>query len=261
MEISTIIGLVLAIGSMLGMVVLEHGSPAELIGIPAAVIVFGGTFAASFTQFPLSIVLSLPKLIIMTFSPYDLRSGELIEQLVGLADRARRDGILSLEEAAGQLDDEFLKKGIMLVVDGVDSKTVSAVMETEIALTSERHHLGIGLLEAMGGYAPTMGILGTVMGLVNVLKSLSSPEKLGGLIASAFLATLYGIASANLLWLPLGGKLSGKDEKEKLARRLMMTGTLSIQAGESPRIIREKLESFLAPAERGAKKEQEQEEE
>ena len=257
MEISTIIGLALAACSVLGMVLLEHGSPAELIGIPAAVIVFGGTFAASFVQFPLSVMLSLPRLIMMTFHPYKGDLAELIEQLVSLADHARRDGLLSLEEAASQLDDQFLRKGIMLVVDGVDSKTVSTVMETDMALASERHHLGIGLLEAMGGYAPTMGILGTVMGLVNVLKNLASPEKLGALIASAFLATLYGIGSANLLWLPLAGKLTGKDDKEKLARELMMEGVLSIQGGESPRIVREKLDSFLAPAERGAEKKEE----
>jgi len=255
MEISTIIGLILGIGSMLGMVMLEGGSPAELIGIPAAVIVFGATFAASFVQFPLKVVLALPKMIIQTFQSYDADAKALIDQLVGLADRARRDGLLTLEEAAGQLADDFLKKGIMLVVDGVDSKTVSEVMETDMELATERHEKGIGLLEAMGGYAPTMGILGTVMGLVNVLSKLSSPEELGHLIASAFLATLYGIASANLLWLPLAGKLRGKDEEERLARRLMMAGVLSIQAGESPRIVREKLEAYLPPSERGEEEE------
>ncbi|HUV94362.1 MAG TPA: motility protein A [Anaerolineae bacterium] len=250
MEISTVIGLVLGLGSVLGMVLLEGGSPAELIGIPAGVIVFGATFAASFVQFPLKVVLSLPKLIIQSFQTLEANSTETIDQLVALADRARRDGLLALEEAAGQLDDQFLQKGIMLVVDGVDSKTVSEIMETEMALASERHEAGFGLLEAMGGYAPTMGILGTVMGLVNVLSQLANPEELGRLIASAFLATLYGIGSANLLWLPLAGKLRGKDDKEMLARRMMKAGVLSIQAGESPRIVRDKLESFLAPAER-----------
>lgn len=250
MEISTVIGLVLGLGSVLGMVLLEGGSPGELIGIPAGVIVFGATFAASFVQFPLKVVLSLPKLIIQSFQTLEANSTETIDQLVALADRARRDGLLALEEAAGQLDDQFLQKGIMLVVDGVDSKTVSEIMETEMALASERHEAGFGLLEAMGGYAPTMGILGTVMGLVNVLSQLANPEELGRLIASAFLATLYGIGSANLLWLPLAGKLRGKDDKEMLARRMMKAGVLSIQAGESPRIVRDKLESFLAPAER-----------
>jgi len=250
MEISTVIGLVLGLGSVLGMVLLEGGSPAELIGIPAGVIVFGATFAASFVQFPLKVVLSLPKLIIQSFQTLEANSTETIDQLVALADRARRDGLLALEEAAGQLDDQFLQKGIMLVVDGVDSKTVSEIMETEMALASERHEAGFGLLEAMGGYAPTMGILGTVMGLVNVLSQLANPEELGRLIASAFLATLYGIGSANLLWLPLAGKLRGKDDKEMLTRRMMKAGVLSIQAGESPRIVRDKLESFLAPAER-----------
>lgn len=250
MDISTVIGLVLGLGAMVGMVLLEGGSPGELIGIPAAVIVFGATFAASFVQFPLKVVLSLPKMIIQTFQTYETSAAETIDQLVALADRARRDGLLTLEEAVGQLGDQFLKKGIMLVVDGVDSKTVSEIMETEMVLTTDRHEAGIGLLDAMGGYAPTMGILGTVMGLVNVLSKLSNPEELGHLIASAFLATLYGIASANLLWLPLAGKLRGKDDRERLARRMMMAGVLSIQAGESPRLVREKLESFLAPAER-----------
>jgi len=257
MEISTIIGLALGLGSMVGMVLLEGGSPAELIGIPAAVIVFGGTFAASFAQFPLKVVLSLPTCIIQTIQAYDVDTKELIEQLVSLADRARRDGLLTLEEASSQLKDEFLKKGIMLVVDGVDSKTVAAVMETDTHLMSERHEKGIALLEAMGGYAPTMGILGTVMGLVNVLSNLANPEELGHLIASAFLATLYGIASANIVWLPLGGKLRGKDEAEKLSRHLMTQGVLAIQAGESPRIVREKLVAFLPPSERAEEQKEE----
>ena len=126
-----------------------------------------------------------------------------IEELVKMADKARRDGILALEEDAKKIDDEFLRKGVMLVVDGVDAQQVRAIMQSDTRLMHERHLSGVGLLAAMGGYAPTLGIIGTVMGLINVLKQLSEPEKLGEAIGAAFLATLWGIMSANLIWLPM----------------------------------------------------------
>ncbi len=248
MELSTLIGLVLGFGALLGGLILEGGSPSELYGLSALVIVLGGTFGATFISFPLQTVLAVPKLVIQSFQAYKAEPHKTIELLVSLADRARRDGLLTLEEAARNIDDAFLKSGINMVVDGVDSTTVSDIMRTDLALTSERHHTGIAALEAMGGYAPTMGIIGTVMGLIKVLGSLSDPEGLGEAIAVAFLATLYGIGTANLLWLPIAAKLRAKDREEQLVKRLVIEGVLTIQAGQSPRIVREKLGAFLSPA-------------
>jgi chemotaxis protein MotA len=139
----------------------------------------------------------------------------------------------------------------MLVVDGVDPEVVRNILETDTHLVAQRHKDGYSMLAAMGGFAPTMGIIGTVMGLINVLSHLSDPENLGHSIAVAFVATLYGVATANLLWLPIGNKLKQKSESEVLAREVSLEGMLSVQAGENPRIIREKLESFLSPKMRG----------
>lgn len=251
MELSTIIGLAVAFGALLGGVIMEGASIGGLVGISAAVIVVGGTIGATFISFPLKAVLSLPGLIMQSFFAYQADARAIIDQLVELADRARRDGLLALEETTAQIQDEFLRKGIMLVVDGVDSSTVQSIMHTDLELTIERHHSGIAVLEAMGGYAPTMGIIGTVMGLINVLSHLSDPGNLGGHIAVAFLATLYGIATANILYLPIAGKLRAKDEKEQLIKKLMIEGVLSVQSGQSPRIVRERLEAFLSPSQRG----------
>jgi len=251
-EISTVIGLVFGFGALLVAFIMEGGSPAGLIQPSAGLIVFGGTFAATMINYPLKEFLALPKLIIMAIKPTVIEAESLIETFVQLADKARREGLLSLEEEAQRIEDPFLRRGIMLVVDGVSSEMVREIMESEITNMEERHRAGYGMLEGMGGYAPTMGIVGTVMGLVSVLSSLeSNPEGLGEKIAVAFIATLYGIASANLVWLPIGGKLKGFSEKEAAMREMIVEGVLAVQGGENPRIVRERLETYLAPAGRG----------
>lgn len=168
--------------------------------------------------------------------------------MVEMARRARRGGVLSLEEEAQAINDPFLKKGILLVVDGTDPELVRNVLDIDLAMTEKRHSSNYSALEAMGGYAPTMGIIGTVMGLVNVLAHLEDPSKLGSAIAVAFIATFYGVASANLLWLPLASKLKKRSEDEMVLRQMMLTGILSIQAGDSPRVVEDKLKSFLGKA-------------
>ena len=251
MEISTGIGLLLGFGALIASVILEGGSPMALVNLPAAVIVFGGTFGATLTSFPLKRFLSLGGLIAQTFQAYKGDPQTLIELFVNLADQARREGLLSLEEQASKIEDTFVRKGVMLIVDGVDPSVVRDIMETDTHLVGERHKSGYGMLETMAGFGPTMGIIGTVMGLINVLSRLSDPENLGHSIAVAFIATLYGVASANLLWLPLGTKLKQKSRTEIQAREVAIEGVLAVQAGENPRIVREKLESFLAPKQRG----------
>ncbi|MCL4294722.1 MAG: flagellar motor protein [Anaerolineae bacterium] len=251
MEIATVIGLVLGLGAMIGSMVIEGGNPMSLLNVPASVIVFGGCAGALFVAFPLKQVLRLPATIAQCFQPYKGDPQALIDLFVKLADQARRDGLLSLEEEARKIEDDFIKKGVMLIVDGVDPAVVQEVMEIDTSQVAERHKEGIEMLKALGGYGPTMGIIGTVMGLVNVLSRLSDPENLGHSIATAFIATLYGVASANILWLPMANKLKQKNQSEMNAREVALQGVLAVQAGENPRIVREKLESFLAPKLRG----------
>jgi chemotaxis protein MotA len=250
-EISTGLGLLLGFGAIIISVILEGGSPMALVNLPAAVIVLGGTFGATIISYPLKRFLTLPGLIMQTFQAYKGDPQTLIDLFVKLADQARREGLLSLEEEAQKIEDAFVKKGVMLIVDGVDPAVVRDILETDTHLVSERHKGGYSMLESMAGFGPTMGIIGTVMGLINVLSQLSDPENLGHSIAVAFIATLYGIATANLLWLPLGTKLKQKSHAEIQAREVATEGVLSVQAGENPRIVREKLESFLAPKQRG----------
>lgn len=254
MELGTPVGLVVGFGALLVAAVLEGGEISSFIQGTAALIVFGGTFGATLVSFPLKRVALLPRLILEAFfekSALANAPAEMVERFVQLAQVARREGLLALEEEAAKIDDPFVKKGLLLVVDGIDAEVIEAVLTTDIQALRERHEAGYGTLEAMGGYAPTMGIIGTVMGLIHVLSSLEDPAQLGPAIAVAFVATLYGVSSANLLWIPLATKLKAKSKQEAFLRELALQGLLAIQAGDNPRIVREKLEAFLAPGHRG----------
>jgi chemotaxis protein MotA len=169
-----------------------------------------------------------------------------------MADKARREGLLALEDEAKKIEDPFLRKGIMLVVDGIEPAQVRTILELEIHNMEGRHALGYGFFNTAGGFSPTFGIIGTVMGLIAVLQNLSNPDALAESIAVAFLATLWGLLSANLIFLPIGGKLLAKSHEEVVFRRMLLEGVLSLQAGENPRLIREKLNVFLAPNARNA---------
>ncbi len=172
---------------------------------------------------------------------------QTIEELVELSAIARREGILALEEKIETYEDEFFKNGLRLVVDGVDPDAARNMLETELTFIEQRHAKGAQPYEQAGGFAPTMGIIGTVMGLVHVLGNLANVEGLGPQIATAFIATLYGVASANVIYLPIAGKLKNRSQQEVLIRELMIEGILSIQAGENPNILSQKLRAFLAP--------------
>jgi len=246
---TTIVGLILGFGAMMVSNILEGGSPASLINLPGAVIVFGGTIGVAFVAFPPRTVLGLPRTIMQIFKHKLPDPVQLISLIVELADKARRQGLLSLEE--GKINDPFLRKGLQLVVDGTDAETVRQLLDVEIERMSQRHASAYAILEAMGGYAPTMGIIGTVMGLVSVLSHAEDPSEMAASIATAFLATLYGVATANLLWLPLGSKLKQADHEEVLIRHIIAEGVLAIQGGDNPRVVRTKLESSLPPKERG----------
>ena len=247
MDLATLIGLVLAWGAFLGSIIIEGGDLGALINPSAALLVFGGTLGASMICFPLSTVIGLPGVVKNAFLSKKEDVGHLIKTLVGYAEKARREGLLALEDEVQKMDDPFLKKGVQLAIDGTDPELVREIMQTEIAFLGSRHHEGANLFGTMGGFAPTLGVIGTVSGLVHMLANLSDPGSMGPSIAAAFIATLYGVCSANLLFLPLGNKLKAISHEEVLVREIMMEGILSIQAGDNPRIVEEKLKAFLSP--------------
>jgi chemotaxis protein MotA len=249
MNIATIIGLLVGGGALLVGYILEGGNPASLIAPTAVVIVFGGTIGTTLVSYPLGAVLKLPKLFLLTLKSPGQRADEIIALFLKLSDMARRDGLLALEGEAQNIDDHFIKKGVMLVIDGTDSEVVEEILMNDIASMEDRHKVNYKVFEAMGGYAPTMGVLGTVMGMVVVLSHLADPEELGHSIAVAFLATLYGVGSANLVYLPLASKLKLQSEHEAFERRMVVQGILAIQRGDNPAIVGEKLTSFLSVAE------------
>ncbi len=256
MDLGTLIGLLLSLVVITIVMIMDGGSPAELFLHPQAILLtLGGSFMATAISTPLPVTLALPKLIGLAFKGDKVDEAASIETLVKMADRARRDGLLALEDESKKITDPFLRKGLMLVVDGIDPEQVRTIIETEIEHMEKRHGQGIAMFAAAGGFAPTFGIIGTVMGLITVLQQLDEPAKLGAAIAGAFLATLWGLLSANLVWLPIGTKLRNKSAQETAYRHMLMEGILALQAGENPRLVKEKLSAFLPPKARtGAEK-------
>lgn len=250
MDLTLLLGFGLAIFSLVGGFIWEGGHVAALFKPSAALIVFGGTIGATAFSFSMNDLKNVPTLFKIALFPKLKEPNEIIELIVGLADEARREGLLYLENRLDKVDDTFLRKGIQLVVDGTDPDLVRNIMEVELYSIEDRHHIGIQIFEAAGGYAPTMGIIGTVMGLVHVLGSMSDPDSLGPAIAVAFMATLYGVGSSNVLWLPMAAKLSILSKKESVLRQIMVEGIVSLQAGYNPILIRERLSAFLNPANR-----------
>lgn len=253
MKQTTAAGMGAAVVFLLLAVIMEGGNPMAFINIPAFLIVIGGTFGAILASSSMAEAIALPKLMILA-----LMGGKAIEhargaqQMVALAEKARREGLLALESQMDEVDDPFARKGVQLVVDGTDSTVVEAILISEIDGMSARHARNAKLFATLSGYAPTLGILGTVMSLVHVLENLSNPETLGHSIAGAFIATLYGVGSANLVFLPISLRLKGLAEDELRYREMIMAGVLGLQAGDNPRVLSERLETFLEPSERGA---------
>lgn len=245
MSIPTILGFALGIGALLGAMAMEGGNLAAFLSPSAALMVFGGTLGATLASFPASLTKNLPSLIAKSMKKEKSDSLAVSQVLLRLAERARREGLLALEEELPSINDLFLKRGVLLVIDGTDPELVQGILEADLAVRHAELEGESGLFEAMGGYAPTMGIIGTVMGLVNVLGNLSDPSKLGEAIAVAFIATFYGVGSANLMWLPMGSKLKKNAESHVNQSQMIMEGLASIQNGENPRILQERLEAYM----------------
>lgn len=246
MDLTTIIGLIVGIASLIVGFVLEGGVLGALIEGTAALIVFGGTIGAIIISFPSSVLKEVPRAVKYAFFKEPNKPEEMIQKIVELANLSRREGLLALESQVEELEnDEFLLTGIQLIVDGVDAESIEDILNRDIELR-EQNVLSIGrVFESAGGFAPTMGIIGTVMGLVHVLGSLEKPDTLGPSIAVAFIATLYGVASANLIYLPLYGKIKGRLAQEVLIKEIQIEGLLSIVNGENTTLLKNKLTSFL----------------
>jgi chemotaxis protein MotA len=248
MKASSIIGLGIAIlGLFLGPS-MEGSNPMAIINPSAMLIVLCGTLGATIIGANFDAVKGIPKSYMKVFNSPAPDLNALVKELVGYAESARRDGLLALDEQTGSIEDPFTRKGLQLVVDGTDPDLVADILEAENAAMKKRHATGRQPFEKAGGYAPTMGIIGTVFGLIHVLANLDAPETLGPSISSAFIATLIGVASANVIYLPVATKLKQISEEELHARSLIVEGILSIQAGDNPRVVQEKLITFVPPA-------------
>lgn len=245
MDFSTILGLIVGIGSLILAFVLEGGRLGALIVGTAALIVFGGTIGATIISFHIEDVAKMPILLAKAFKRTYIDENSIFKKILDMAEIARREGLLSLEQASINEPDDFFKKGLRLIVDGVDINLSRDMLELDIYTLEQENRRLIRMFEAAGGYAPTMGIIGTVMGLIHVLSNLADPSSLGPSIAVAFIATFYGVSSANIFWLPIAEKLKLNLEKEKRLKEMILEGVLSISQGENPRLISEKLSIFM----------------
>jgi chemotaxis protein MotA len=246
LDLATIIGIIAGMGLVLWGI-LNAGQLSWFWSFSSVLIVIGGTISATFIAYPLNKVLSTFKVVKKAFSNTDFRLNEIISEIINLANVARREGLLALEEAVEGINDEFLQKGVMLIVDGTDPELVKNILETELSFLEERHSEGKGLFDIMATLAPAFGMIGTLIGLVSMLKQLDDPSTIGPSMAVALITTFYGSLLANLFFVPIGKKLKIKSREEILLKEIMIEGLLSIQAGENPRIIEEKLKAFLPP--------------
>lgn len=240
-------GLVLSLIAIAGSTLMDGNSFGPLIGPSSFVLVFFGAIGAALMAFRKTELPRLPKALIYAFkgSPPDVDG--TVTVLAGLAEVARREGMLALEGRLPDVEDHFLRSGLQLLVDGMDADQVRGMLDIDIAAVDERHQMPISFFKAIGGYAPTFGMVGTVIGLINMLGNLSDPSQLGIGMSMALLTTLYGVMFANLLFLPVATRLERLNSQELAARDVALDGILSIQAGTSPRLLVERLETYLPP--------------
>lgn len=252
MDIASILGLVICLGMVFVGIITSGGigSFGSYIDLPSVAITIGGSFAAILASYSLQDFIAGLKSFALIFKVPAINTSEMIKKIIELSNTARKEGLLSLEEASAEIDDEFLKKGILLIVDGTDPELVRAIMETELISIESRHKSKISFWESVGSMGPAWGMIGTLVGLVNMLNNMSDPSSIGPSMATALITTLYGSLLANWICAPVASKLKNNNEAEIMEKEIMIEGLLSIQAGENPRVIEEKLKSFLAPADR-----------
>ena len=250
MDIASIIGLILGAALTIFGIVSSGASLGDYWDLPSALITFGGAFSCVMASHTMQEFLSGLKGLTLAFKAPVINTTEMIKNIIDLSNVARKEGLLSLEEAAADLEEPFLKKGILLVVDGTDPDLVRAILETELISVEERHKKVIGFWDMVASMGPAWGMIGTLIGLVAMLKDLNDPSSIGPAMAVALITTLYGSLLANWLATPVANKLRVNNAAEMQQKEVMIEGLLSIQAGENPRVIEEKLKSFLAPKDR-----------
>ncbi len=253
MDLASLIGFVAAFCLMIYGMVDGKGFGVitdTFMDLPSALITFGGSFGAILAMNPMKDFLSGLKSFGLVFKTPKVNETETIKNIIELSNLARKEGLLSLEESANSLDDDFMKKGVMLIVDGTDPELVRSILEAELINVDSRHQSNIGFWKNLGAMGPAWGMIGTLIGLINMLKDLSDPDSIGPNMAVALITTLYGSVLANWICTPVANKLTRQNENEIKLKEIMIEGILSIQAGENPRVIEEKLKSFLSPTER-----------
>jgi len=255
MDPATILGLIVAFGAILGSMIMEGGNPAALIVPPALVLIFVGTTGACMAGSTLPATIQAFKWLIFAFTAKKVEPELVVEPLVKMAEKARKEGLLALESEMENVEDPFMRKGLQMAVDGTDPDDLFDILAAEVKAKKASGAIGSGFWTDAGGYSPTIGIIGTVIGLIHVLENLSQPDKLGHLIAGAFVATLWGVLSANVMFLPWGKRIKWMVAQEAARMELIIDGVLSIQAGANPRVIATKLRSKMTPPGPGEVKE------
>lgn len=254
MDIGSVVGILLGAGLVISAL---GANFMAFVDIPSIMIVVGGTTGATLLHYPLPEVLRVIAVVKNAFLHKEESPAEVIKMLVKFAETARREGILSLEQHAQQIDDDFLKNGITLAVDGTEPEYIREIMTTEMENIADRHKTGAAILEAMGAYAPAFGMIGTLIGLVIMLRNMNDPSSIGSGMAVALITTFYGAVIANLVCLPIAGKLKLRSAHELLLKELCIQGIMAIQSGDNPRIVESKLKAFLSPSKRSQFKKEE----
>jgi len=246
-------GTLIGIGAGLGLVIvsmLMGGGVMAFISIPSLLIVLGGTIAATLVNFPMGDVITVMKVTKKAIKEEIMPSSKYIDQIVDISKKARTNGLLAIEEDLNNVDEDFMRVTLQHVVNGTEDEDLSKIMDGELALMTRRHKIGQKMYSAMGTYAPAFGMIGTLMGLIQMLQNLEDPAAVGPGMALAMVTTFYGAILANLFFLPMAGKLKQRSEQEIQFKEMLLMGILAIQAEESPRVIQNKLVTYLTPAER-----------
>lgn len=250
MDIATIVGIITSFALVVS-AILMGSSLTLFFDVPSLLIVFGGTLGATMINYPLPDIFKVLKVVRNAFFHKKAQAADAIAEFVRLAGVARREGILALEGHISEMRDEFLKKGMQLSVDGLEPGSIKDILDTEIVAIQDRHKLGAEIFTSLGTFAPALGMIGTLIGLVQMLQTMEDPSTIGPAMAVALLTTFYGALLANILCLPIAGKLKNRSGEEVMMKELMTEGILSIAKGENPRVIEQKLNAFLPPQSRG----------
>lgn len=250
MDIAAFVGILLGLGAVVGGNMVEGGNASHLVQTAAAIIVFGGTLGATLLSSSIRDMFNAIKALGMVFGARSSSSSEVIEEILGLLVKARKMGLLSLESQVKSIENDFLRKGLNLVIDGIPPAMIKEILFQEIYTYENTCKKAAKVFESAGGYAPTIGILGAVLGLIQVMRNVTEPSKIGDGIAVAFVATIYGVGSANLIFLPLGRKIINRLKEEVFIKELILEGVLGVEAGVNPYFLKARLNAFLAQHEK-----------